>query len=98
MLDYTTRMLTHPHEVTGDVRVALHVVSDVVDTGFTAKPTDFYQAGAPSRTSAYPGAIRTDNGIPSPPAAPSSAFPRPAQDVQLPTGTPRKLIASAFPG
>ncbi|MBL8269292.1 MAG: CocE/NonD family hydrolase [Steroidobacter sp.] len=45
VLVYTTPILTRPLQVTGDVRVVLHVSSDVVDTDFTAKLVDVYPDG-----------------------------------------------------
>lgn len=45
VLIYTSPELARALDVTGDVRVVLHVSSDVVDTDFTAKLVDVYPDG-----------------------------------------------------
>lgn len=45
VLVYTSGPLAEEIEVTGDVRVVLHVSSDVIDTDFTAKLVDVYPDG-----------------------------------------------------
>lgn len=45
VLVYTSDILTGEIEVTGDVRVVLHVSTDVIDTDFTVKLLDVYPDG-----------------------------------------------------
>ncbi len=45
VLVYTSDALRHEVDVTGDVKLVLHVSSDVVDTDFTAKLLDVYPDG-----------------------------------------------------